>query len=243
MSLLQRKAIANRLLAALSPEEYRRLTEGSERIRLPKGRILIEAGSKVQHAFFPLSGTASLLSMTESGKVVEVAAVGSEGMIGLPAVLGEGISPYQVAVQLHCEAVKVRAGRLRAEFDGGGRLHELLLRHALGLLTQVTQAAACHRFHTVGQRLAHWLLSTRDRADSDTFQLTQEYLSHMLGVPRTSVTALAVAMRNAGLIHYGRGKITVIDGLKLEASSCECYRINARQAAELRELHAARSAA
>jgi CRP-like cAMP-binding protein len=234
MSLLQRKATANRLLAALSPLEYERLTAGSERVRHPKGRTLIEAGSKVRHAFFPLSGTASLLSMTESGKVVEVTAVGSEGMVGLPAVLGEGISPYEVAVQLPCEAVKVRAERLCAEFEGGGRLRELLLRHALGLLTQITQAAACHRFHTVEQRLAHWLLTTRDRAGSDTFQLTQEHLSHMLGVPRTSVTALAVAMRNAGLLHYERGRVTVVDRRKLEAASCECYRIIAREAEALR---------
>jgi len=231
MSSLQRKATANRLLAALPPAEFGRLTNGSERVRIPKGRILIEAGETVRHVFFPMSGMASLLSVTESGKVVEVAAVGAEGMAGLPAVLGPGVSPYQVVAQLPCDAVKVRAERLRAEFDGGGRLRELLLGHALGLLTQITQSAACHRFHTVEQRLAHWLLVTRDRAGSDTFQLTQEFLSNMLGAPRTSVTALAVGMRKAGLISYERGRITLLDARRLEASSCECYRIVAREIA------------
>jgi CRP-like cAMP-binding protein len=180
-----------------------------------------------------MSGMMSVLSVTEGGRVVEVAAVGSEGMAGLPAVLGGGATPYQVMVQLPSEAVKVRADRLRAEFESGGRLRELLLRHALGLLTQVTQSAACHRFHTVEHRLAHWLLVMRGYAGSETFEVTQESLSQMLGVPRTSITALAVAMRKEGLIRYGRGSITVLDDRRLEAASCECYHIISRETAAL----------
>jgi CRP-like cAMP-binding protein len=234
MSSLQRKATVNRLLAALPASEYERLMSGSERVRLPRGKILIEAGDRVRQSFFPLSGMVSILSATESGKVVEVAGVGSEGMVGLPAVLGTGVSPYQVIVQLPCEAVMIRADKLCAEFTGGGgRLRELLLGHALVLLTQITQAAACHRFHTVEHRLAHWLLVTRDRAGSDSFQLTQEFLSQMLGVPRTSVTALAGEMRRAGLIDYVRGRITVADSRKLEAAACECYRVVARETTAL----------
>jgi CRP-like cAMP-binding protein len=216
-------------LAALPPDDRARLTSGAERVRLPNGKILFEAGDHVSHAFFPLSGMGSLLSTTPDGKAVEVAVVGSEGMLGLPAVLGDGNSPYEAMAQLPLEAVRIKAQVLRAEFDRNGRLKELLLRHALTLLTQIAQTAACHRFHTVEQRLARWLLMTRDRAASDSFPLTQEFLSYMLGVPRTSVTSLAVAMQRAGLIGYKRGRIAVLDAPRLEATSCECYRIVVRE--------------
>lgn len=221
--------LTNGLLAALPKGEYDRLTLGAERVRFVRGKILIEAGEDVRHVYFPLGGMGSLLSVTEDGKTVEVAVVGSEGMLGIPALLMDGKSPYQVMAQLPMEAVKIRSYALRSEFDRGGRLKELLLRHALMLLTQISQSAACHRFHTVEERLARWLLLTRDRAGSDTFHLTQEFLSYMLGVPRTSVTALAVAMQRAGLIRYSRGRITILDGRRLEAASCECYRIVMRE--------------
>jgi CRP-like cAMP-binding protein len=219
----------NRLLAMLPPDERARLSSSAERVRLPNGKILFEAGEHVRHAFFPLSGMGSLLSTTPDGKSVEVAVVGSEGMLGLPAVLGEGTSPYEAMVQLPLEAVRVKGHELRAEFNRNGRLKELLLRHALTLLAQIAQSAACHRFHTVEQRLARWLLMTRDRAGSDNFPLTQEFLSYMLGVPRTSVTSLAVAMQREGRISYKRGRIAILDAPALEAISCECYRIVARE--------------
>jgi CRP-like cAMP-binding protein len=219
----------NRLLAALPPDDRARLTSGAERVRLPNGRILFEAGEPVRHAYFPLSGMVSILSVTPGGKSVEVAVVGSEGMVGLPAILGEGNSPYQAMVQLPLEAIRVSARTLRSEFDRGGRLKELLLGHALTLLTQITQSASCHRFHTVEQRLAQWLLTTRDRAGSDHFHLTQEFLSFMLGVPRTSVTGLAVSMQTKGLIAYSRGRITILDAKGLESISCDCYGIIRRE--------------
>lgn len=172
---------------------------------------------------------ASILSVTPGGKSVEVAVVGSEGMVGLPAILGEGNSPYQAMAQLPAEAIRVSARILRSEFNRDGRLKELLLGHALTLLTQITQSASCHRFHTVEQRLARWLLTTRDRAGADRFHLTQEFLSFMLGVPRTSVTSLAVAMQAKELIAYSRGSITVVDAKGLEATSCDCYRIIRRE--------------
>jgi CRP-like cAMP-binding protein len=195
----------NRLLAALPQEDRSRLTSGAERVHLTSGSVLFDAGEQVRHAFFPLSGMVSIISATPEGKSVETATVGSEGMAGLPAILGEGILPYQAMAQLPLGAVRVSARSLRAEFDRGGRLKELLLGHALTLLTQVTQSASCHRFHTVEQRLARWLLTTRDRAVSNRFRLTQEFLSFMLGVPRTSVTSLAAAMQAKGMISYSRG--------------------------------------
>lgn len=216
-------------MAALPPDERDRLTSGAERVRLTSGKILFEAGGRVTHAYFPLSGMVSLVSTTPGGRSVEVAVVGLEGMVGLPAVLGDGGSPYHAMAQLPSEMVRVKARALRSEFERGGRLKELLLGHALTLLTQITQSASCHRFHTLDQRLARWLLTTRDHAGSEHFRLTQEFLSFMLGVPRTSVTALAAAMQRDGMIAYRHGRITVLDVRRLELAACECYRVIARQ--------------
>ncbi len=224
---------ANRILASLPVDERGRLTSRMERVRLRAGEILFDAGDEIRHAYFPLSGMASIISMTEDGRSVEVAAVGSEGLLGIPVVLRASRSPYRVMAQLHGEAVRVRAGVLRSEFNRGGVLQDLVLRHALALLTQVTQSAACHRFHSVPKRLACWLLVTRERAGSDSFRLTQEFLSYMLGVPRTSVTTFAAAMQQEGLISYSRGHINIRDAQGLKAASCHCYRIVARGITDL----------
>jgi CRP-like cAMP-binding protein len=221
------------MLAALPREEYERLISGAERVRLKRGAVLLEAGVEVTHAYFLLSGMASLVSPIESGKTVEVAAVGSGGMVGIPAILCDGRSPYEVVMQLPGAALKVRAGALRREFERGSGLRNILLGHALWLLTHITQSAACHRFHTVEERLARWLLMAHDHAGSDTFNLTQELLASMLGVPRTIITALAGAMQTAGMISYNRGSITLIKRRELEAVSCECYRVVMQNAARL----------
>ncbi|HEU4596605.1 MAG TPA: Crp/Fnr family transcriptional regulator [Pyrinomonadaceae bacterium] len=233
MQLLERQLSSNRLLVGLPREEYERLTAGAERVRLARGKILVGAGERVEHAYFLLSGMASLLSVTESGRAVAVATVGNGAMIGLPAILCDGKSPYEVMVQLSGVALKVRAGVLKREFDREGRLHDLLLGHALWLLTQISQSAACHRFHTVEERLARWLLMTHDYAGADAFSLTQEFIAFMLGAPRTSVSALASAMQEAGVISYSRGRIRILNRRALEAASCECYHIVRRSAARL----------
>jgi CRP-like cAMP-binding protein len=225
--------LTNHILASLPADEYGRLTLGAERFRLTPGKTLFNAGDEIRHAYFPLSGMASLVAETEDGRSVEVAAVGSEGMVGIPVVLRASRSPYRVMAQLPGEAVKVKAGALRSEFERNGKLRDLVLRHALALLTQLAQSVVCHRFHTVEQRLACWLLMTRERAGGDSFRLTQEFISYMLGVPRTSVTAFAVAMRRAGLINYSRGRITVRNVRELEAASCDCYHIVAREITNL----------
>ena len=225
--------LTNLLLAALPADDLKRLTLGADRVRLATGKMLFEAGEEVRYAYFPLSGMVSLVSATSDTKSVEVAAVGREGMVGLPVVFRADKSPYSVMAQLPGDAIRVGAKALRSEFDRGGRLHDLLLRHAFALLTQVTQSATCHRFHTVEHRLAHWLLVARDRAGTDSFRLTQEFLSYMLGVPRTSVTAFASKMQSRKLIGYSRGRITILDARRLKASSCACYRIVAREHAAL----------
>ena len=215
----------NRLLAALPREEYERLRPHLSRVPLPKGKIVYEAGDSVRHSYFLTSGMLSLLSSARDGSTVEVALVGVEGMAGLPAVLRVERSPYRVMAQIRGEALRVASRRTREAFDDSPVLRDLLLRYAHSLLTQVSQSALCNRFHTVDERLCRWLLVTRDRAGSDSFELTQEFLSHMLGAPRTSVTTAAASLRRAGLIRYSRGRITVTDPEGLEAASCECYQM------------------
>jgi CRP-like cAMP-binding protein len=128
-------------------------------------------------------------------------------------------------VQLAGNALRIRGDALREAFDRGGRLQDLLLRYTHSLLTQIAQSAACNRFHTVEERLCRWLLMSRDRVQTDTIPLTQEFLSDMLGVPRTSVTTIAGTLQKDGLITYSRGKIIILDRPRLEAASCECYRL------------------
>lgn len=214
----------NRLLAALPHGEYERLSPHLELVRLTPGQILCRAGDVARYAYFPKEGVVSLLATTVGGRTIEVGMIGSEGVTGAPIILRDSVAPCQIIVQLAGEALRIRGAPLRTEFNRGGHLQKLLLLYAHTLLTQIIQSAACNRFHTVEKRLCRWLLVTRDRAETDTLHLTQEFLSYMLGVPRTSVTHFARALQKEGTIEYGRGRIRILDRRHLEHGSCECYR-------------------
>lgn len=217
-------SISNRLLAALPRTEFERLAPHLEQINLQTG-ILYEAGDVVRYAYFLQSGMISLLSVTNKDQVIEVGAVGDEGMIGIPSVLRNRRAPLRTMVQIPISALKISADALHREFRRGGELQELILCYTHSLVTQIAQSVACNRYHTVEQRLSRWLLMTRDRVHSDTFHLTHEFISYMLGTTRSGVTTAAVALQEAGLIRYRRGKITILDGGKLEAVACDCYRV------------------
>ncbi len=219
------KALGNRLLAALPREEYARLSPHLSPVRLKPGTILYDVGDIVRRAFFPEAGMICLLSTTASGRMIEVGMIGNEGMSGIPIILRSNISPYRVMVQLAGDAMHIRREVLLAEFNRGGRFQDLLLKYTHTLLLQIARSAACNGFHTVRERLCRWLLVSRDRVQTDTIQLTQEFLSLMLGVPRTSVTAIASALQKEGMIRYSRGKISILDQQRLERASCECYRL------------------
>jgi CRP-like cAMP-binding protein len=214
----------NHILAGLTGEEYRRLVPHLESVRLAPGNILYEPDDKVRYAYFLRGGMVSLLSLTQDGKSVEVGMIGNEGFVGAPIIFGVSRAPYRIMVQLQASAVRIRGEALRGEFKRGGQLQDLLLCYAHTLLTQIAQSAMCNRFHTVEERLCRWLLVSRDRVQTDTLLLTQEFISHMLGVPRTSVTAIMSGLRREGIVRRGRGKITILDRRRLEHSSCECYR-------------------
>jgi CRP-like cAMP-binding protein len=215
----------NLLLSALPREEYARLLPHLSQVHLGKGRILFEPGETVKYAYFVTQGMLSLLSLAGGGETVEVAMVAHEGMVGVPIILHNETIPYRVMVQIPVNALRIKAGPLWEEFRSGGRLQVLLLRYVNSLMTQLTQSAVCNRFHRVEARLCRWLLVARDRLQSDEFHFTQEFISHMLGIPRTHVTMKANALQRKKLINYSRGKITILNPQGLERVSCECYGI------------------
>ncbi len=218
-------AVKNRLLAALPHEEYDRLQPHLELVHLSTRRTLCEAGDLIEHTYFLNSGMGSLLALTQNGATVEIAMVGNEGMLGIPVVLGAHKTAYRIMVQIPGDAMRIKADVIWTEFKRGGPLQDLLLSYTHALITQISQSAVCNRFHTVEKRLCRWLLIAHDRVDGDTFHLTQEIISYMMGAPRTGVTMAAGTLQDAGLIRYKRGKITIIDRNGLEETACECYRI------------------
>jgi CRP-like cAMP-binding protein len=217
--------VGNKILGALPPSEFRRLSEHLERVRLEKGEVVYVTGDTIRHAYFPLNGLLSLVLTTETGASMDLAFVGDEGLAGLTVINKTGIIPYDVTVPVTTEAWKIKAQVLEAEFDRGEALHDLVLAYLNVLLDQISQAALCHRFHKLEAALSSWLLMVQERLNSDTLSLTQELISNALGVPRTGVTAAAGSLQREGLIRYTRGRIVIVDRAGLEARSCECHRI------------------
>lgn len=216
---------ANRILNSLPRADYERLRPLFVPVRLPQGKVLWDAGEAVRHVYFPLNGMLSLLSTTREGSTIEVGMIGNEGMAGVPGLLSDRVTPYRIMVQLPARALRITAVELSGEFRRGGPLQDLLLRYVHTLLTQMSQSAACNSFHTVEQRLCRWLLVARDHSEDDTLRLTQEFLSQMLGVPRTSVSTVVDRVEKLGVIRHGRGRVQIVERDGVEAHSCECYSV------------------
>jgi CRP-like cAMP-binding protein len=227
---------ANRILAALRPEELARVKPHLEHVRLTQGATLYSAGDTVRRVYFINAGMVSLVAVTADGSATEVGMIGDEGMAGIAAVLKNDTSPYDVVVQLAGAALRMRADLLKVEFERRGVLHDMLLRYMHMLLKQISQSAVCNRFHTVEERLCRWLLISSDRSHLSTLFLTQEFLSQMIGAPRTSVTITARALQRQGFINYSRGKIQILDREAMTAASCECYGVVAE---EMKHMYAA----
>ncbi|HVG30749.1 MAG TPA: Crp/Fnr family transcriptional regulator [Pyrinomonadaceae bacterium] len=215
--------LTNRLLAALPKREYQRLLPALEPVTLTFGDILFEPGDRLRHVYFPHNSIVSLLCAVDGRERLEVGIVGNDGMAGLPVFMGVNRSRTRGLVQGAGDALRMKAAALVKEVGGGGPLHKLLHRYTHSLLTQISQSAACNRFHQVNARLARWLLMTHDRVEGDEFRLTQEFISHMLGVRREQVTLAASALQKQKLISYSRGRIKILDRAGLEAISCGCY--------------------
>jgi CRP-like cAMP-binding protein len=225
MSHSKSPPIANQLLAALPKKEYQALQHHLEEIPLIFEEILYQPRVLISDVYFPNSGIVSLLAAANGRASLEVGLVGSEGVLGLAIFMGVNISQNRAVVQGAGSAMKIKATAFRKECNNGGALPRLLQRYAHSLLTQITQSAVCNQFHSVDARLARWLLMTHDRMGTDEFQLTQEFLSNMLGVRREGVSKAAGDLQKRKLIEYSRGRLTVLDRAGLEATSCGCYEI------------------
>lgn len=215
----------NGLLAALPQKEFKRIEPSLEPFRLTYGEDVYKAGSLIKHVYFPNSGLVSLLSAVDERSLLEVGIVGREGMVGLPLFLGVKRSVNRALVQGSGNAMRLTSRAFNEECDLGGELPVMLKRFAQSMMSQISQSAVCFRFHSVEQRLARWLLMTSDRIGSNNFQLTQDFLSNMLGVRREAVNKSAVELQANGLIAYSRGQVTILSRRKLEKASCRCYAI------------------
>jgi CRP-like cAMP-binding protein len=217
---------SNRLLELLPNGERLRLESSTQLIPIKPHDMLYPPGEPMEHVYFPLWGVVSLMTPLQDGSAVETAVVGNEGMVGVQAFLGGGtIGNAQAMGQVPGEALRMNADHFRAEVDAGGKLRQVMFNYSQALFTQISQGVACNGVHAIQERCARWLLEAHDRAGSDEFLLTQEFLSDMLGVRRPSVTVAARTLQTAGVIQYRRGRITVIDRERLEEASCECYHV------------------
>ena len=215
----------NQILTALTRQQYPLLFSHLEPVPLPRSKVLYHLADRISHAFFIMSGMVSLLATTQEGLTTQISMVGNEGVVGVPAILRVNKAPYQIKVQIPGRAMRVRIDVLIKEFNRDGPLHDMMLRYVHALISQISQSAACNRFHQIEERLSRWLLTSEDRAMSETLQLTHEALSHMLGATRANVTAAANNLKRAGLIDYHRGSIQIVDRQGLEKAACECYRV------------------
>ena len=226
----------NRVLASIPAKQYKRLQAHLEPIKLNFGQVLYEPGRPILHVYFPLDCLISLLTAVDRRRTLEVGVVGNEGMAGMPFILGMGVSGVRAIVQGEGSALRMASGPFRIEFKRNVPLQEALYRYTYALMAQISQTAACNRFHDAGQRLSRWLLMTRDRVGSDEFLLTQEFLAHMLGLRRVGVTEAASKLKRRKLINYTRGKMQILNLKGLEASSCACYQIVKKVFARAQEL-------
>ena len=215
----------NQLLAALPAVEFERLLPHLELVPLLLGETLYEPGGTLQHVYFPTTAIVSLLYVMESGASAEIAGVGNEGILGISLFMGGETTPSRAIVQSAGHAFRLKAALLKEEFARYGPTMHLLLRYTQALITQMAQTAVCNRHHSVDQQLCRWLLLSLDRLGSNELSMTQELIANMLGVRREGVTEAAGKLQDAGLIRYGRGRITVLDRPRLEKRSCECYQV------------------
>jgi CRP-like cAMP-binding protein len=218
----------NRLLVALPKDEYNRLLPQLERVSLPLRDILYEANGPIAHVYFPLSGVVSLVIM-DGGFTLEVGIIGNEGMVGTPIFLGADQSPTKAIVQIPGEALRLEVKVFQKEMRRDGPLYGLVLLYTQAMINQISQSIVCNHRHSVKKRMCRWLVMSHNRVGADEFLLTHEFLAQMLGVCRPTVTAVAGNLQKAGLISYHRGRITVLDRKGLEAASCECYEVIAKE--------------
>jgi CRP-like cAMP-binding protein len=214
---------SNLLLDSLPANQRKALLARMELVPLPIGTVLYRSGEQPEHAHFMTSGIASIVTFMADGAGAEVGLVGREGLVEAINLLGSASPPTTAFIQVEGAALRMRYAELQKELFASGALIRRILQFAQCHGFILSQLAACNGLHEIEGRLARWLLMVEDRVQSDRFYLTQEFLSEMLGIRRTSVSAAASSLQKSGLIAYRRGNIQVLNRKGLEAAACECY--------------------
>ncbi|MGD0505071.1 MAG: Crp/Fnr family transcriptional regulator [Steroidobacteraceae bacterium] len=217
-------SVPNHLLGALPRKDYQKLLPILEPVKLAFGDILYESHAQIQHVYFPVDCFVSMLTTVDAGRAAEVGLIGSEGMIGVPMALGVAVSPFRAVVQGGGTAMRLKTGDFRRNFSSSHALKREVFLFTHLLMIQIAQTAACNRFHVVTQRMARWMLMTRDRVNSNEFRITQEFLALMLGVRRVGVSSAMCRLRERKLIVYRRGTVTILDHAGLIEAACVCYK-------------------
>jgi CRP-like cAMP-binding protein len=221
----RRRALQNRLLRALPPDDYRRIAPHLKHVRLNRGQVLLQMPSaSVEHVYFPKSGVCCVQAVTETGRGMGIAMIGCEGLTGIHALLSN-LAPVQFCVQV-CpwEAEWISVDRFAKEMDRRGALRQAVTEYYRMFFSDVVQSVACNRLHSTRERCCRKLLAISDRVGSHAFKLTHDMLGMMLGIQRPAVSVIAFDLKHAGLIEYTRGAVTIVDRRGLEAGACECYR-------------------
>ncbi len=226
--------LENQLMARLPRKTRLRLLKLCEPVQLELAEILCDGGKSMRHVYFPIDGFVSMVTLLDGKPVLEVGMVGREGMIGAQLVLGVTQEPLHAIVQGAGSAWRIKSAAFRRELSRSSELRDSLNRYLHVTMTQLASSAACLRFHRIGPRLARWLLMTQDRAHSNRFYVTHEFLAFMLGVRRVGITESAAALQRQGLVEYRRGNITILNRRGLIKAACSCYTTDAQAYAQLR---------
>ncbi len=225
-SVLRRtnEKIFNRILLALPREVCDEVLRQCDHVELASGQMIYAGGAAVEYAYFVNGGLVSLIKVMEDGRSVEVAAVGTEGVLGLFAAYGFGRALVDHIVQVPATALRISRDKLQNAISKHAALRRVMTRYLLLAAAQLAQVSACNRLHSLEQRCCQWLLVAHDNALSNQFQLTHEFLASLLGAQRTSVTTTTSRLQKRGVIHYSHGRISIFDRAAIEQSACECYR-------------------
>jgi CRP-like cAMP-binding protein len=226
-------AAQNHLIERLPRPDRQRLLALCEEMPLVLGEVLCEPGKATRHVYFPVEGFISLVVPVDGKPALEVGMVGREGMLGAQLALGVTTVPLHALVQGAGTACRIGTVAFRKQLAQSTALQRTLNRYLYVMMGQLAASAACLRFHLIGPRLARWLLMSQDRAHTDHFHMTQEFLAYMLGVRRVGITAAASELQRGGLIEYHRGELKVLDRRGLEAAACDCYATDRKAYTEL----------
>jgi len=219
----------NRLLRALPRDEYARLLPQLIPVRLGFKQVLVDPDTPIRDVYFPREGVGSVVAVEQEGDPIEVGTIGPDGFVGIPVLHSAESMPYRVFVQVAGHAWRLSAETFRQVVDERPAVRHLFLRYAQYYTDQVSQSVACAQLHTLDERCARWLLMTHDRVEGDSFEITHEFLSMLLGVRRAGVSLAMGALQAVGIVRYTRGRVSVVDRPRLEEASCGCYHVTRTQ--------------